>query len=132
MPPASPRKSSTSSGRRASRRRYLGVELQGEPVRLPSLGGWEALLRTTLEGVTPGPVRFRVIRSSATRAVVEVDAGMASLARRGWNGATGPDASLRLRTYRTWGTLVGARGWIAADRPPLHGNGATSRRGRGA
>ena len=111
MRPASPRKSSTSSGRAPTLRpRYLGIEVAGEHVPVPTPHWWEATLRACLDrsGV---PGRFRVIRSEGYRAIAEVDQRRAGPARAAWTTAVegrGP----RLITRRTWGTLRGAKAWI--------------------
>ncbi len=113
----SPRKSSTSSGRRsdAPRPRYLGLEVAGE--HFPSLSprGWEALLRGRFDPAL-GPPGFRLIRSDGGRAVVEVGHRSMGTARTAWNGPL-PQGG-RLATVRTWGTLVGAKRWLATRRRP--------------
>ncbi len=108
----SPRKSSTSSGRRsdAPRPRYLGLEVAGE--HLPSLSprGWEALLRGRFDprlGVVP----FRLIRSDGRWAIVEVGHRSVAAARTAWNASL-PDG-VRLSSVRAWGTLVGAKRWLS-------------------
>jgi hypothetical protein len=114
MPPASPRKSSTSSGRpERPRARYLGVEAAGEPVpsRLPPWGLW---LHDALVGAGVPGLSFRLIRSEGPRAVIRVAREDAAVARRAWNTARTPSGSGPLRTLRTWGTLVGAKAWVAA------------------
>jgi hypothetical protein len=122
----SPRKSSTSSGRRsdAPRPRYLGVEVAGELFPPPSPRGWETWLRGRL-GPDAGAVR--VIRSDGPRAIAEVGHRHLAAARRAWNGPL-PDGG-RLATVRTWGTLRSAKRWLAGDgaRPA-----ATGRRARTA
>jgi len=113
----SPRKSSTSSGRRsdAPRPRYLGLEVAGE--HLPSLSprGWEELLRGLFDPAL-GALPFRLIRSDGRRAVVEVRHRTVTSARAAWNVAL-PDGG-RLTTVRTWGTLVGAKRWLVSRRRP--------------
>ena len=108
MPPASPRKSSTSSGNRSPPRpRYLGVEAAGSPPFPPGPPAGGAGLR----GRLPAPAgRVRIVRAEGARAVVEVEHGAASIVRAAWNGAVpgGPT----LATRRTWGTLVGAKAWL--------------------
>ena len=113
----SPRKSSTSSGRpRTLRPRYLGVEVAGE--HLPagfSARWWEENLGSLLAapGGPGGPIR--VVRVRGSRAVVVIDQLRTDAARRAWNGPAPGTAGLRFRTRRTWGTLVGAKAWIASD-----------------
>jgi hypothetical protein len=118
MPRASPRKSSTSSGRPSSvRPRYLGIEVAGE--HLPSLSPrwWEGVLRTALDraGVAG---RFRLIRADGARAVAEVDQHRARSVRDAWT-TTVDDASgaVRIATRRTWGTLRGAKAWVRGAGP---------------
>ena len=111
----SPRKSSTSSGRpRTLRPRYLGVEVAGE--HLPagfSARWWEENLGSllTAAGGPGGPIR--VLRVQGTRAVVAIDQTRTDAARRAWNGPAPGASGFRFRTWRTWGTLVGAKAWIA-------------------
>gem|GEM_PF-476664 len=113
-----PRKSSTSSGRaRATRARYLGVEVVAQPLPSPSLPGWEGLLRIALERSGGPSVRFRIIRSDRRRAIVEISHTDLTRARTAWsataeNGSAGP-----LATRRTWGTLVGAKAWLKVAGP---------------
>jgi len=109
----SPRKSSTSSARRsdAPRPRYLGLEVAGEHLPPPTPHGWETLLRGSA-----GPKAFRLIRAEGFRAIVEVGHRSAGDARASWNGSF-PDG-LRLTTVRTWGTLLGAKRWLAGRRGP--------------
>ncbi len=126
----SPRKSSTSSGKRPARRpRYLGIEVAGEPFPSLSPPSFEALLREALVRRTGTAPRFRVIRSDGARGIAEVDHRDAPAARDAWNSSVG---SLDLRTHRTWGTLVGAKTWLADGRDggpgrPNRGRPRTSR-----
>jgi hypothetical protein len=120
----SPRKSSTSSGRAPTRRpRYLGLVAAGDGPRTTSVRDWESVLRGGLVAANLERVRFRVVRSTAARAIVEVEHLDAVAARNAWN-STLPEASgaIPLRTARTWGTLRGAKAWLAAegDRRPGH------------
>ena len=116
MRPARARKSSTSSGRPATpRTRYLGVELSGEPLPALSTSRWAAWLRSGRSG--EAPPSYRLVRFEGGRAVVKVAARDAQAARKAWDGAgVAGDPALTLRTARTWGTLVGAKAWLAARR----------------
>lgn len=58
-----------------------------------------------------GPIR--VLRVQGRRAVVQIDQLHTGAARQAWNGPTPNVPGLRLMTRRTWGTLVGAKAWIA-------------------
>ncbi len=115
----SPRKSSTSSGKRPpSRPRYLGIEVAGE--HLPAFLSprwWESTLRAALPPDERGTAEaLRVIRSEGTRAVVEVDQFSAPRFRSAWNHALGDVHAPRFATRRTWGTLVGAKRWLRERR----------------
>jgi hypothetical protein len=106
----SPRKSSTSSGKRTVRRRYLGLELPGEPFPPPPARWWEAVLRRRFDrAAVPG--RFRLIRTDGYRAVAEVDQLRAAAARAAWN-APATDGDAAVVTRRTWGTLRRAKRWL--------------------
>ncbi|MCI4352050.1 MAG: hypothetical protein L3K14_01490 [Thermoplasmata archaeon] len=61
---------------------------------------------------TPPPLR--VVRLEGHRALVNVPHTWALRARTEWNGRwTTPDGTdLEVRTYRTWGTLVGGKRWL--------------------
>ncbi len=122
MPPASPRKSSTSSGRpRRPRPRYLGLEVAGEPLPSPASARWGPLLGEAATAAGGAPW-FRVIRADAGAAIVEVEARDVAAARRAWNRAAG-EGSPGLRTARSWGTLVGAKRWLARrGAPPARGD----------
>ena len=113
----SPRKSSTSSGRpRTLRPRYLGVEVAGEHLPLGfSARWWEECLGSLLAaaGGPGGPIR--VVRIQGSRAVIAIDQTRLVAARRAWNGPAPGGSGLRFLTRRTWGTLVGAKAWIARD-----------------
>lgn len=112
MRPESPRKSSTSSGRAPRRRaRYLGVEVAGEPLPSLSPARWESWLRGGL--ADPTSVPFRLVRFEGPRAIVEVGRRDVAAARAAWNGPRAVGPGLRLRTQRTWGTLLGAKAWAA-------------------
>jgi hypothetical protein len=113
----SPRKSSTSSGRRsaAPRPRYLGLEVAGEHLPAPSPRWWETTLRARA-GLGPSPFRFRLIRVEGPRAVVEVDQRTLAVARTVWPGTLEPGTELV--SVRTWGTLVGAKAWLRDGTPP--------------
>jgi RNase P/RNase MRP subunit POP5 len=110
----SPRKSSTSSARPPPfRARYLAVEVAGEhlpPAFAPRW--WEATLREALRAAGEPGLAIRLIRSEGTRAVVAVGHGDLARARAAWNATGIPGASVRIRTWRTWGTLVGAKAWL--------------------
>jgi hypothetical protein len=114
----SPRKSSTSSGKRPprSRPRYLGLEVAGEQLPPPSPRWWEAALRRTLDA-SSARGWFRIVRADGYRAIVEVDQLRALGARAAWTVEL-DDArpGVSLRTRKTWGTLRGAKAWLRAGR----------------
>lgn len=111
----SPRKSSTSSARTPFERpRYLGLEAEGEPFPPLSPPLWEAWLRSALGRAHASDLRFRLVRSERTRAIVAVSHLDAPRARRAWNAEVGDGQTFRIRTVRTWGTLVGAKAWARA------------------
>jgi hypothetical protein len=117
MPPASPRKSSTSyADRSPTRSRYLGLEAAGPNPFPASPAAWESLLRARLARAGIAPARFRLIRSDGPRAIAEVDHRSAGPARSAWTGAA--DGDVPLVPHRTWGTLVGAKAWLRRRRPP--------------
>ncbi len=62
-------------------------------------------------GGTGGPIR--VLRVQGPRAVVQIDQMRSDAARHAWNGTVPGTPGLRLATRRTWGTLVGAKAWVA-------------------
>ena len=66
-------------------------------------------------GGPEGPIR--VLRVQGNRAVVAIDQLRTPAARRAWNGAPPTSPGIRLSTRRTWGTLVGAKGWIGRTGP---------------
>ena len=66
-------------------------------------------------GVPAGPIR--VLRVQGARAVVAIDQFRTDAARRAWNGPAPGGSGLRFTTRRTWGTLVGAKTWIARPGP---------------
>ncbi len=119
MPLASPRKSSTSSGRAAERPRprYLGLEVAGDQPLLPSPRAWEAILSARWARGARGPASgFRIVRSDGRRAIVEVEHRAASWARAAWNGPDPAGAGPTIATRRTWGTLVDAKVWMRRPR----------------
>jgi hypothetical protein len=108
----SPRKSSTSSGRAPFERpRYLGLEVEGEPLPRPSPPLWEGWLRAALDRGGCSDVRFRVVRVEQGRAIVAVAHVDSARARRAWNPVAPAGSAPLLRTRRTWGTLVDAKRW---------------------
>ncbi len=112
-----PRKSSTSSGKpRGLRPRYLGLEVAGE--HFPSLSprAWESLLAERLASAGAPVPRFRLIRSEGRRAIAEVDHLAAPRVRAAWSKAPTETNDAVLATYRTWGTLVGAKAWLRGRR----------------
>lgn len=116
MPPANPRKSSTSSARPGppTRPRYLGIEVAGEHLP-PSPAAWDSLLRRRLVAAGAPAGRLRLIRAESHRAIVEVDHRSALIARTAFNGVdTLVSPPLRLASVRTWGTLRGAKAWWRA------------------
>jgi RNase P/RNase MRP subunit POP5 len=116
MRPASPRKSSTSSGRPARpRARYLGIEVAAEPVPPASPAAWEAALRSALTVTGLAEVHVRVVRAEGRRAIVAVDHRWAPRARATWAATPAPGAP-RFVPVRTWGTLVGAKAWLRNGR----------------
>jgi hypothetical protein len=104
----SPRKSSTSSGNRFDRPRYLLVEVAGLPS--PSPRQLEGLLRARLGGPL-GAAPFRVIRVTGPLALVAVAHTEAPAFRTAWNAPAAPGAG-RLRTLRTFGTLRKGKAWL--------------------
>ena len=62
-------------------------------------------------GGPAGPIR--VLRVQGARAVVAIDQFRTDSARRAWNGPAPGGSGLRFTTRHTWGTLVGAKAWIA-------------------
>jgi hypothetical protein len=116
MRPVKARKSSTSSGSRPRRprARYLGLEAATEPFPSTSPSVWVGRLRRALVDAGSPGLPFRLVRSEGRRAIIEVEALDAPAARRAWNRDVGPDD--RMRTERTWGTLVGAKAWIGRAR----------------
>jgi len=115
----SPRKSSTSSGKRrtTTRPRYLGVEVAGELFPPPPARWWEETLRRCLEA-SPAAGWFRIVRTAGYRAVVEVDQWRAVPARAAWTRELeGSGPAVRLRSRRTWGTLKRAKAWVRAAGP---------------
>ena len=117
MPAARARKSSTSSGRpRRPRPRYLGLEAAGREPFPPSSSAWAARLSDARVRAGAGLFSFRVVRAEGPRAVVEVEARDLPAARSAWNLTLGPSAGVTLRTWRSWGTLLGAKAWLAEGR----------------
>jgi len=118
MPPARARKSSTSSGRpRRPRPRYLGVEAAGgEPFPLSSSTAWVPRLRDAFDAAGLAQVPFRVVRTEGPRAIVEVEARHVPAARRAWNPEMQGARGCSLGTTKTWGTLQGAKAWLARAR----------------
>ncbi len=87
--------------------------MAGEPLPPRSPSQFESVLREALARRRPGPPRVRLVRAQGARAIVEVEHSDAASARDAWNGPLGP---IELRTVRTWGTLVGAKAWLAGRR----------------
>jgi hypothetical protein len=116
MRPARARKSSTSSGRRErARTRYLGLEVASEPL-LPFLPSrWTVWLAGALERTGTAPPPFRLVRCEGARAIVRAAVADAAALRSAWDGFAVPGGSLRLRTVRTWGTMVGAKAWLLRE-----------------
>jgi hypothetical protein len=85
----------------------------GEPFPGPLPATWGLRLERALAAAGVAGVPFRVIRTDGPRAIVRVPRGQAASARRAWNSAASDAEPAALRTVRTWGTLVDARGWIA-------------------
>jgi RNase P/RNase MRP subunit POP5 len=116
----SPRKSSTSSGKRPprARPRYLGLEVAGEPFP-PATRWWETTLRDLLDrSAVTG--RFRLVRTDGYRAIVEVDHRLSATLRVAWTTELEERGHrLRLGTRRTWGTLRGAKAWLRGPTAPL-------------
>lgn len=108
----SPRKSSTSSGNRFDRPRYLLVEVSGTGTLSPSL------LERLLAARVPEPhFRFRVIRVDGPFGLVAVEHTDAPAARTAWNGAVAPGLP-SIRTLRSYGTLRKGKIWVAARLRP--------------
>jgi len=68
------------------------------------------------------PPKLRVIRVEGRRALVDVPHTWAVRARTQWNARwTAPDGTqLDVRTYRTWGTLLGGKRWLRRRYSPVH------------
>ena len=112
----SPRKSSTSSGNRFERPRYLLVEAPGAGTLSPP--SFEALLAARLPSAPGGRLRFRVIRSEGRHALVAVAHTEVEAARSAWNAPERPGVP-GLRTLRSYGTLRKGKEWLVAHyRPP--------------
>jgi len=127
MPPAKARKSSTSSARRPRARvRYLGIEVAGEPVPPLSPTRWVEALRAALAAEGLAELGFRLVRTGPARAVVRVAAADLPDARRAFDRRERATPA-RLRTARTWGTLVGAKRWLGADAVPADRGAAEPR-----
>ena len=111
----SPRKSSTSSGKPPTPRpRYLAIEVAaGEP--FPPRG-LEAALIARLAQSLRVEGRIRVIRVEGRRALVEVPHRLAAEAREAWTGewARTNGTVWRLRTWKTYGTLLKGKRWLAS------------------
>jgi hypothetical protein len=109
MRPESPRKSSTSSGNRFDRPRYLLVEVAGVPTLSPR--SLESILGGRAAAARP-PFRFKVIRTEGIHGLVAVAHTDVPSARVAWN-APGPVA---VRTLRSYGTLRKGKAWIGRRR----------------
>lgn len=107
----SPKRSSTSSGNSLFRPRYLGIEVVGDPSFSPRI--LERWLSDRLADGSPPP-KLRIIRVVGRRALVDVPHTWAIRARTEWTGrwTTADGTDLEVRTYRTWGTLVGGKRWL--------------------
>jgi len=107
----SPKRSSTSSGNSLLRPRYLGIEVAGDPSFSPRI-----LERWLTDRLAAGgaPPKLRVVRVDGRRALVDVPHTWAVRARAEWTGrwTTADGTDLEVRTYRTWGTLVGGKRWL--------------------
>jgi hypothetical protein len=114
MRPENPRKSSTSSGNRFDRPRYLLIEVAGVPPLSPRaletiLGGRLSAAGTLL--------KFRVIRTEGAHGLVAVSHLDVPAARNAWNGPRDrPSGSVR--TLRSYGTLRKGKAWILRQRTP--------------
>jgi hypothetical protein len=115
MRPASPRKSSTSSGNRFERPRYLLVEVAGVPTLSPR--ALESMLSGRLHA-SGTPIPFRVIRTEGACGLVAVAHVDVPAARTAWNPSGGrPEASIR--TLRSYGTLRKGKEWMVRRRTPF-------------
>jgi hypothetical protein len=112
MPPESPRKSSTSSGNRFERPRYLLVEVVGVPTLSPRVLE-SILIRQLHEAGTPLP--FRVIRTEGSHGLVAVAHLDVTRARTAWNPGNERSTG-SVRTLRSYGTLRKGKEWIARRR----------------
>jgi hypothetical protein len=107
----SPRKSSTSSGNRFDRPRYLLVEVTGAPPL--SARALEEILRgASPPDLPPASARFRVIRTLGRFGLVAVAHLDAPRFRSAWTRPS-DGRSPALRTLRTYGTLRKGKEWIA-------------------
>jgi hypothetical protein len=112
MPPESPRKSSTSSGNRFHRPRYLLVEVVGVPTLSPRF--LEAILSERSVRSGP-PIAFKIIRTEGSHGLVAVAHLDADRARGAWNGSSLHPAAT-VRTLRSYGTLLKGKTWLARRR----------------
>jgi hypothetical protein len=114
----SPKRSSTSSGNSLSRPRYLGIEVAGDTSFSP-----RTLERWLSDRLTTGgpPPKLKVVRVEGHRALVDVPHTWAIRARTEWSGrwTTTEGVTVEVRTYRTWGTLVGGKRWIRRRESPV-------------
>jgi hypothetical protein len=72
------------------------------------------MLRESWAKISSPVPRFRLIRVEGRRAVVEVGHVDVARARVAWNQVVIPPQG-NLATYRTWGTLVGAKRWLRSE-----------------
>jgi hypothetical protein len=111
-----PRKSSTSSGNRFDRPRYLLVEVSGAPTLSPK--SLEILLVERLRTAARA-LPFRVIRTDGPYGLVAIPHLSLQEARGAWNGSL-DGRGISLRTLRTYGTLLKGKQWLARARPRGH------------
>jgi hypothetical protein len=71
---------------------------------------WEGLVHARLARQGFDSMRFRIVRSAARRAIVEV--GHLDLTRFRSSFAEASGEGPAIRSVRTWGTLVGAKAWL--------------------
>ena len=88
--------------------------MAGEPLSGLPPARWTASLEEALRDAGTPALPFRLVRSDGRRAVVRVDTRSLPDAKRAWNRLEGRVGGAPLLvTRQTWGTLVGAKAWLA-------------------
>lgn len=94
---------STSFAERHKRRRYIGVTVTGEN---NSPATFSTRLGTIL--AKDPSIRFRIVKTRRSAAIVEVPRSTAKNALQRWN-------SSGVTTHKTWGTLKKAKQWLSEE-----------------